>query len=72
MAGRPRKSLERVSACLYALSAMNDPVGKRPQVELDPPQPRAVQEVVAAELAAEETPPPDPLWQAGLEEALET
>jgi hypothetical protein len=40
-------------------------------VELDPPQPGEVTRAVA-ELVDAHAPPPDPWWQAGVEESLET
>lgn len=40
-------------------------------VELDPEQPRAVVIAVSEALAAEPV-APDPWWQAGIDEALET
>ena len=39
--------------------------------ETDPPQPREVTRAIAEALATEEA-GPDPWWQAGIEEALES
>jgi hypothetical protein len=41
-------------------------------VELTPAQPPEVEAAIAAALDAEGPPAPDPWWQAGIEEALET
>ena len=41
-------------------------------VELEPEQPPEVARAVAELLAAEEERPPDPWWQAGLDESLRT
>ena len=40
-------------------------------VELDPPQPQEVTRAVA-ELVDVDAPAPDPWWQAGVDESLET
>jgi len=42
------------------------------ELELTPDQPDPVTAAIAAALAAPEDAPPDPWWQAGIEEALET
>jgi hypothetical protein len=41
-------------------------------VDLDPPQPEAVESAVESLLAAEEPPPRDPWWDEGQREALES
>jgi hypothetical protein len=45
---------------------MNDP-----SIDVRPEQPPAVEHALA-ELVADGSPPPDPWWQAGIDEALET
>jgi hypothetical protein len=44
----------------------------RVDVELTPPQPAEVEAAIAAALAAGGPAAPDPWWQAGVDEALET
>jgi len=41
-------------------------------VELIPAQPPGVEAAIAAALATDRSSEPDPWWQAGIEEALET
>jgi hypothetical protein len=41
-------------------------------VELIPAQPAEVEAAIAAALAFNRSPEPDPWWQAGIDEALET
>jgi hypothetical protein len=41
-------------------------------VDLNPPQTPEVEAAIAAALAAGEPAAPDPWWQAGMEDALET
>lgn len=42
------------------------------EIELDPPQPDAVESALAELLAAEEPTAPDPWWAEGLRESLES
>jgi hypothetical protein len=41
-------------------------------VELIPAQPAEVQAAIAAAMAADRSAEPDPWWQAGIDEALDT
>jgi hypothetical protein len=41
-------------------------------VDLNPPQPPEIAAAIVAALAAGEPAAPDPWWQAGIEDALET